>query len=152
MGIFSTVSADLITCWSRTGTTTYGGVDEIATSQQRKDSLEKSSVSSQDLKDKLEDVIEKLRKRVPHSDISDYLKVKDRSQFMVREQILAQPARIAEFYRSALATAADERYSTAETAVPDLLLAVPIQSYHFTAPSSTGCRAVDSCVNRFLVR
>ncbi len=32
----------------------------------------------EDLKDKLEDVIEKLRKRVPHSDILDYLKVKDR--------------------------------------------------------------------------
>lgn len=31
----------------------------------------------EDLKDKLEDVIEKLRKRVPHSDILDYLKVKD---------------------------------------------------------------------------
>ncbi len=34
----------------------------------------------EDLKDKLEDVIEKLRKRVPHSDILDYLKVKDRNQ------------------------------------------------------------------------
>ena len=33
----------------------------------------------EDLKDKLEDVIEKLRKRVPHSDILDYLKVKDRN-------------------------------------------------------------------------
>jgi len=33
----------------------------------------------EDLKDKLEDVIEKLRKRVPHSDIWDYLKVKDRN-------------------------------------------------------------------------
>lgn len=32
------------------------------------------------LKDKLEDVIEKLRERVPHSDILDYLKVKDRRQ------------------------------------------------------------------------
>ena len=31
----------------------------------------------EDLKDKLEDVIEKLRKRVPHSDILDSLKVKD---------------------------------------------------------------------------
>ena len=31
----------------------------------------------EDLKDKLEDVIEKLRKRVPHSDVLDYLKVKD---------------------------------------------------------------------------
>jgi predicted RNase H-like nuclease (RuvC/YqgF family) len=34
----------------------------------------------ENLKDKLEDVIEKLRKRVPHSDILDYLKVKDRTQ------------------------------------------------------------------------
>ena len=34
----------------------------------------------EDLKDKLEDVIEKLRKRVPHNDILDYLKVKDRNQ------------------------------------------------------------------------
>jgi len=34
----------------------------------------------EDLKDKLEDVIEKLRERVPHSDILDYLKAKDRSQ------------------------------------------------------------------------
>ena len=33
----------------------------------------------EDLKDKLEDVIEKLRKRVPHSDILDYLKAKDRN-------------------------------------------------------------------------
>ena len=31
----------------------------------------------EDLKDKLEDVIEKLREKVPHSDILDYLKVKD---------------------------------------------------------------------------
>jgi len=36
--------ADLITCWSGTGTTTYRGVDEIAKSQQRKDSSEKLSV------------------------------------------------------------------------------------------------------------
>ena len=34
----------------------------------------------EDLKDKLEDVIEKLRERVPHSDILDYLIVKDRNQ------------------------------------------------------------------------
>ena len=34
----------------------------------------------EDLKDNLEDVIEKLRKRVPHSDILDYLKAKDSSQ------------------------------------------------------------------------
>ena len=33
----------------------------------------------EDLKDKLEDMIEKLRKRVPHGDILDYLKVKDRN-------------------------------------------------------------------------
>ena len=34
----------------------------------------------EDLEGKLEDVIEKLRERVPHSDILDYLKVKDRNQ------------------------------------------------------------------------
>jgi len=34
----------------------------------------------EDLEDKLKDVIEKLRERVPHSDILDYLKVKDRNQ------------------------------------------------------------------------
>ena len=33
----------------------------------------------EDLKDKLEDVIEMRRNRVPHSDILDYLKVKDRN-------------------------------------------------------------------------
>lgn len=33
----------------------------------------------EDLKDKLEDGIEKLRNRVPHPDILDYLKVKDRN-------------------------------------------------------------------------
>ena len=33
----------------------------------------------EDLKEKLEDVIEKLRNRVRHSDILDYLKVKDRN-------------------------------------------------------------------------
>jgi chromosome segregation ATPase len=33
----------------------------------------------EDLKDKLEDVIEKLRNKVPNSDILDYLKVKDRN-------------------------------------------------------------------------
>ena len=38
----------------------------------------------EDLKDKLEDVIEKLRERVPHSDILDYLKVKDRNPIMVK--------------------------------------------------------------------
>ena len=36
------------------------GVEEIARSQQRKNSPEKISVSSQELKDKLEDVIEKM--------------------------------------------------------------------------------------------
>ena len=35
----------------------------------------------EDLEDKLKDVIEKLRNRVPHSDILDYLKVKDRNGF-----------------------------------------------------------------------
>jgi predicted nucleic acid-binding Zn-ribbon protein len=35
----------------------------------------------EDLEGKLEDVIEKLRERVPHSDILDYLKVKDRNGF-----------------------------------------------------------------------
>jgi chromosome segregation ATPase len=35
----------------------------------------------EDLEGKLEDVIEKLRNRVPHSDILDYLKVKDRNGF-----------------------------------------------------------------------
>jgi NTP pyrophosphatase (non-canonical NTP hydrolase) len=34
----------------------------------------------EDLEDKLKDVVEKLRERVPHSDILDFLKVKDRSQ------------------------------------------------------------------------
>ena len=34
----------------------------------------------EDLEGKLEDVIEKLRERVPHSDILDFLKVKDRNQ------------------------------------------------------------------------
>jgi len=35
----------------------------------------------EDLEDKLKDVIDKLRNRVPHSDILDYLKVKDRDGF-----------------------------------------------------------------------
>jgi predicted nucleic acid-binding Zn-ribbon protein len=35
----------------------------------------------EDLEDKLKDVIEMLRNRVPHSDILDYLKVKDRNGF-----------------------------------------------------------------------
>jgi hypothetical protein len=33
----------------------------------------------EDLEDKLKEVIEKLRNRVPHSDILDYLRVKDRN-------------------------------------------------------------------------
>ena len=33
----------------------------------------------EDLKDKLEDVIDKLRERVPHSDILDFLRMKDRN-------------------------------------------------------------------------
>ena len=35
----------------------------------------------EDLEDKLKDVVEKLRNRVPHSDILDFLKVKDRNGF-----------------------------------------------------------------------
>ena len=35
----------------------------------------------EDLEDKLKDVIEKLRERVPHSDILDFLKAKDRNGF-----------------------------------------------------------------------
>ena len=35
----------------------------------------------EDLQEKLEDVIEMLRNRVPHSDILDFLKVKDRNGF-----------------------------------------------------------------------
>jgi len=35
----------------------------------------------EDLEGKLEDVIEMLRKRVPHSDVLDFLKVKDRNGF-----------------------------------------------------------------------
>jgi hypothetical protein len=35
----------------------------------------------EDLKDKLENVIRMLRKRVPHLDILDYLKVKDSNEF-----------------------------------------------------------------------
>jgi predicted nucleic acid-binding Zn-ribbon protein len=33
----------------------------------------------EDLKDKLDDVTEKLRERVPHSDILDFLRMKDRN-------------------------------------------------------------------------
>ena len=35
----------------------------------------------EDLEDKLDAVIEKLRNRIPHSDILDFLKVKDRDGF-----------------------------------------------------------------------
>jgi chromosome segregation ATPase len=35
----------------------------------------------EDLEDKLKDVVDMLRNRVPHSDILDYLKVKDRNGF-----------------------------------------------------------------------
>ncbi|MBM4305108.1 MAG: hypothetical protein FJ123_00075 [Deltaproteobacteria bacterium] len=38
----------------------------------------------EDLEGKLEDVIEMLRKRVPHCDILDYLKVKDSNEFQFR--------------------------------------------------------------------
>jgi septal ring factor EnvC (AmiA/AmiB activator) len=38
-----------------------------------------------DLKDKLTDVIDKLRKRVPHGDILDFLKVKDSNEFQFRK-------------------------------------------------------------------
>ena len=34
----------------------------------------------EDLEDKLEDVVEKLRKRIPHCDILDFLKVKDSNE------------------------------------------------------------------------
>ena len=39
----------------------------------------------EDLEDKLEDVIEKLRERVPHSDILDFLKVKDSDEFQFQK-------------------------------------------------------------------
>jgi hypothetical protein len=39
----------------------------------------------EDLEGKLEDVIEKLRNRVPHSDILDYLKVKDSNEFQFQK-------------------------------------------------------------------
>ena len=39
----------------------------------------------EDLKDKLEDVITMLRKRVAHGDILDYLKVKDSNQFQFKK-------------------------------------------------------------------
>jgi septal ring factor EnvC (AmiA/AmiB activator) len=39
----------------------------------------------ENLKDKLDDVIEMLRRRVPHGDILDYLKVKDSNQFQFKK-------------------------------------------------------------------
>jgi septal ring factor EnvC (AmiA/AmiB activator) len=39
----------------------------------------------EDLKDKLEGVIDMLRKRIPHGDILDFLKVKDSNQFQFRK-------------------------------------------------------------------
>jgi predicted RNase H-like nuclease (RuvC/YqgF family) len=39
----------------------------------------------EDLKDKLDDVIEMLRKRVPHGDILGHLKVKDSNQFQFKK-------------------------------------------------------------------
>jgi hypothetical protein len=39
----------------------------------------------ENLKDKLKDVIDKLRKRIPHGDILDFLKVKDSSEFQFRQ-------------------------------------------------------------------
>jgi len=39
----------------------------------------------EDLKDKMEDVVDMLRKRAPHGDILDYLKVKDSNEFQFRK-------------------------------------------------------------------
>jgi hypothetical protein len=39
----------------------------------------------EDRKDKLEDVMGMLRKRVPHGDILDYLKAKDSNQFQFQK-------------------------------------------------------------------
>ena len=39
----------------------------------------------EDLEGKLQDVIEMLRKRVPHGDILEYLKVKDSNEFQFRK-------------------------------------------------------------------
>jgi septal ring factor EnvC (AmiA/AmiB activator) len=39
----------------------------------------------EDLKDKLEDVIAMLRKRVPHGDILEYLKVKDSNEYQFQK-------------------------------------------------------------------
>jgi len=40
---------------------------------------------SEDLEDKLKDVIDMLRKRVPHSDILEYLKVRDSNEFQFQK-------------------------------------------------------------------
>ena len=39
----------------------------------------------EDLEDKVQDVIDMLRKRVPHGDILDYLKVKDNNEYQFRK-------------------------------------------------------------------
>ena len=39
----------------------------------------------EDLEDKLEDVVDMLRERVPHGDILDFLKVKDSNEFQFRK-------------------------------------------------------------------
>ena len=39
----------------------------------------------EDLESKFEDVIDKLRKRVPHGDILDFLKVKDSNEYQFRK-------------------------------------------------------------------
>ena len=39
----------------------------------------------EDLKDKMEDMIEMLRKRTPHGDILDHLKVKDSNEYQFRK-------------------------------------------------------------------
>jgi len=39
----------------------------------------------EDLEDKLKDVIDMLRKRVPHGDILEYLKVKDSNEFQFKK-------------------------------------------------------------------
>ena len=38
-----------------------------------------------DLEDKLQDVVEMLKKRVPHGDILDFLKVKDSNEYLFRK-------------------------------------------------------------------
>jgi len=39
----------------------------------------------EDLEDKLEDVIDMLRKRIPHGDILDFLKAKDSNEYLFRK-------------------------------------------------------------------